>query len=553
MSIKDLSSTVWSGDSKVIVSDVVLMSDIILRFLFRISISGNMVRLEEVYEKVNKKAYPAFQYFAIFVISCTTITNGGIPLFLTFLTSTKGWQCRTDKCNASLSLCEQELGDDDWFSPVSPATDKFLKNYKISCGYEGYFSAISSAYFGGFMVGILLGGKLYDLFGRKKCSVIGIFVFCFVVLLHAGSKTDFRVFAVAHTFTGLLNGVIGVIFIYQTELTVVKMRNFGSQIYNEMFSVGMLYGALLSAYIENFAVICIALIAPALLLNLVIAIWLPESPMWLHLHNKHDEFQKSLEYVAKFNGIKYTKDEKVEGLPVTKTTHTATSLFTYSRSTKITTFIFLFTWLSASFCYWGLSFNVGDLIGDLYMNQILICLIDLINRPINYYGVKLTNRVTFLRACNSGMCISAIVCMIPYEKEIFPNFNLTKISALAGRMLADLYFSTVYLYTAEVLPTVVRASGLGMFSSCARLGSILAPFVVVANTYSPNINFSVILFMSTACFVLYRWMPETRDKLLPGTMQEMKDLVEGRVRHALEMRGDIVGLLDSDSEEETRF
>ena len=47
-------------------------------------------------------------------------------------------------------------------------------------------------------------------------------------------------------------------------------------------------------------------------------------------------------------------------------------------------------------------------------------------------------------------------------------------------------------------------------------------------------------------------MPETHGKLLPGTLSEMNDLVEGKVRSNLvEMRGgDHVRLLDSESEEE---
>ena len=139
-----------------------------------------------------------------------------------------------------------------------------------------------------------------------------------------------------------------------------------------------------------------------------------------------------------------------------------------------------------------------------------------------------------------------------YKQEIFPGFNLTKISALAGRMIADLYFTTVYLYTSEVLPTKVRGSGLAICSSTARIGSIIAPFVILANKISPDINFSAILFCSVLCFVLYRWMPETHGKLLPVTLSEMRDLVEGKVRSNLvEMRStDHVRLLDSESEEE---
>lgn len=314
----------------------------------------------------------------------------------------------------------------------------------------------------------------------------------------------------------------------------------------------MLYGAFLSWCIKDFALICIAMTAPALLANLAIIVWLPESPLWLHSKQKTETLHKALGYVAKVNRVKYTADEKIEPSTSTVSENTIRLLFTFSRATTQRMFILLFSWLTASFCYWGLSFNVGDLIGNLYINQLLICLIDLINRPFNYYGVKLFDRVKFLRICNLGMIISAVVCMVPYEKEIFPSFNIRKISALVGRMIADLYFSTIYLYTAEVLPTVSRATGLGLCSSFARIGSIIAPFVIVANTVSPLINFFAILLLSAVCLVGFGYMPETRDIHLPETMADMMRLIEGRVERNLPSaaRTDLRGLLDSDSEDE---
>ena len=218
------------------------------------------------------------------------------------------------------------------------------------------------------------------------------------------------------------------------------------------------------------------------------------------------------------NKVNFDDEIQIKSLNNDKPSHarggsgTVRLLFTSSKSTAVAMVTLLLSWLTASYCYWGLSFNVGDLIGNLYLNQLLIALIDLINRPINYMGVEKYERKKFLRLCNVGMIITSLVCMIPYEKEILPSFNIRKIAALIGRMIADLYFSTIYLYTSEVLPTVARASGLGICSCVARIGSILSPFVILANKVSPLINFTLIFFLSFACFWFFSVMPETKGK-----------------------------------------
>ena len=263
---------------------------------YRNSVCGPMKRVAIIYiAPTLRHVYPMFKTPYLPHI-CPTFTQylphiypficSGVPLFLTFLTSTKDWKCLTDKCNQSLPLCDQKLSNDDWEATVSLATDKFLKSYKIQCGYDEYISIVNSLYFVAFMVGISVGGALSDRFGRKKMLVMLNYTYCFVIILHAASKTDFRVFALFHTLIGLVAGLAGVIFIYQQELTVGWLRNFGSNVHNEMFSVGMLYGAFLSYYFSDFTTICFMLTIPAVVFNTAIWVWLPESPFWLQFKNR---------------------------------------------------------------------------------------------------------------------------------------------------------------------------------------------------------------------------------------------------------------------------
>lgn len=49
---------------------------------------------------------------------------------------------------------------------------------------------------------------------------------------------------------------------------------------------------------------------------------------------------------------------------------------------------------------------------------------------------------------------------------------------MAGKFGFTMSFTVVYIYTAELYPTVLRNLGIGMCSSAARIGSITAPYVI---------------------------------------------------------------------------
>ena len=46
-----------------------------------------------------------------------------------------------------------------------------------------------------------------------------------------------------------------------------------------------------------------------------------------------------------------------------------------------------------------------------------------------------------------------------------------------GKCGGTVGFAVIYVYTAELFPTVVRNSVIGVCSVCARMGGTLAPFI----------------------------------------------------------------------------
>lgn len=84
-------------------------------------------------------------------------------------------------------------------------------------------------------------------------------------------------------------------------------------------------------------------------------------------------------------------------------------------------------------------------------------------------------------------------------------------------------FPTVYIFSGELFPTVVRNIGMGTSSMCARFGSMSAPFVAgtaAVEHWLPPVIFGVAPLIGAAlCYLL----PETVDCELPDSLEEAEE------------------------------
>nr|CAD7571644.1 unnamed protein product [Timema californicum] len=99
---------------------------------------------------------------------------------------------------------------------------------------------------------------------------------------------------------------------------------------------------------------------------------------------------------------------------------------------------------------------------------------------------------------------------------------------LAGLGIVGMSFSfpTVYLYSGELFPTVVRNVGVGSASMCARIGSMVAPFVSSLNHFSYYIPPLLFGLSPLAAALLTFLLPETADRDLPDTLEEGENFRE---------------------------
>lgn len=73
---------------------------------------------------------------------------------------------------------------------------------------------------------------------------------------------------------------------------------------------------------------------------------------------------------------------------------------------------------------------------------------------------------------------------------------MTTLLSLVGMTGSSMAVATLFLYSAELFPTVVRNSGLGIANLCARIGGIIAPYI-------PDLVLSLYMFLTLILVLLY--------------------------------------------------
>ena len=89
-----------------------------------------------------------------------------------------------------------------------------------------------------------------------------------------------------------------------------------------------------------------------------------------------------------------------------------------------------------------------------------------------------------------------------------------------GKLAITTSYGVIYIYTAELFPTVIRNAGVGTSSLCARIGGIICPYINMLITVwkpLPLIIYGILAFIGGMLTLL---LPETLNKELPETIDD---------------------------------
>ncbi|XP_078505246.1 solute carrier family 22 member 16-like [Lissotriton helveticus] len=95
---------------------------------------------------------------------------------------------------------------------------------------------------------------------------------------------------------------------------------------------------------------------------------------------------------------------------------------------------------------------------------------------------------------------------------------------MSGKFAIGVAFGLIYLYTAELYPTIIRSLAVGSGSMLCRMGSVVAPFCVYLMDVWIFFPQLLVGLMALLTGILTLMLPETLGRPLTNTFEEAAEL-----------------------------
>ncbi|XP_052820404.1 organic cation transporter protein-like [Mya arenaria] len=334
---------------------------------------------------------------------------------------------------------------------------------------------------------------------------------------------NYQVLAASRFLAGFGQNTFLPVFSMAMELVGPSYRVAAGIIVELFWCVGLFILCLLAYFVRSATNLTLVAGVPMILVFLYI--WLiPESPRWLISKGKNKEAYKIIQKIAKKNQVTLPENAIDEHSVESGESMSVFKMFTIPKL-LIRTLIIYLNWAVVNMVYYGLGLNVGNLGGNIYVNfainsavetaAYLLCLVSL-------------HRVGRKTLHSGSMIVGGVACLLTIFSTLYGGTSLHWLTiALSniGKFGISAGFAIVYIWTAELFPTLVRNSGIGSSCMVGRFGSVICPYITDLGRFVPG-KFGqalpLIVFggLSVVAGLLSLYLPETNGVPLPETIQD---------------------------------
>ncbi|XP_005923135.1 solute carrier family 22 member 5 isoform X1 [Haplochromis burtoni] len=423
--------------------------------------------------------------------------------------------------DVNLTNLEQEGCVDGWSYSKDIYKSTIVSEFDLVCSEEWKQPFTSTVYFMGVLVGSFFSGQLSDRFGRKPVLFLTMALqtlFTFVQIF----SSSWTVFCILLFISGLgqISNYVSA-FVLGTEIFTGNVRVlFSSMGVCLAFAFGFMMLPLFAYFLRDWTYLLLGISLPGLL---YLPLWwlIPESPRWLLSQGRVEEAENIVKYAAKKNKVEAPQvifDDYDS--PADKTqANEHHSIFSLLRTANIrnTSIILCLVWFTLSTGYFGLSLNTSRLHADPFISCFISAAVEVPAYITSWLALQyLPRRLAVVSILLLGGASLYFIQLVPHglsylsiTLEMVGKFGITTGTAL------------MFVYTAELFPTVLRNTATGMCTTVSRVGSCIAPFLLKLSQYFKYLPYITLGTLAVVSAFATVFLPESFGRPLPQTIEQM--------------------------------
>ncbi|KAL5236445.1 hypothetical protein ACI65C_003855 [Semiaphis heraclei] len=434
-----------------------------------------------------------------------------------------GTQCLSDGFNySSTEVCR----DGNWV--FEDLENTIGKEFGLMCEDNKWkLSMVGTVNNFGQFIGIPVSGIVADRYGRKFTMVFCAAISATLCIIQSFS-TSYLMFMIFELLSSIVSsGIYTVTFILAMELFLPHQRVLYYSILECFLPVGSILTAYIASIVQDWRLLLRIVNIPGLLF--LSYFWLTEESMrWLESQGKHDKVIHTLKKIATANKKPFpdlptnTQVKSSESLEDNDANFSGIIKDIIRSSTIFWRMIRCsYVWIAVTLVYYGLTISSTDIAGDKYLNFSLVLFVEIPACLLNWLIMEGMSRKMSL-CC---MFVFSGVTCVTYN--LMPSeFYLIKLSLfLVSKLAISIAFCIIYMLTAEIFPTRMRATMMSMCSMLGRIGSMLSPQATLLTEYF-GVYATMLVFGMTAlaAAAITMTLPESKNIKLPDTIDEAKGI-----------------------------
>ncbi|XP_063084354.1 organic anion transporter 7 isoform X2 [Cavia porcellus] len=437
------------------------------------------------------------------------------------------WQLlHLNKTFANKTEPDTEPCVDGWVYDQSTFISTIVTKWDLVCESQSLRSVSKFLFVAGMLVGNVLCGHLTDRFGRKLLLTCCLLQMAITNTCAAFAPT-FLVYCLLRFLAGICTSVIATnSTMLVLEWTVPKYQVMKVMLLNAAANIGYILMASFAFAFRNWFTLQLILSVP-LFLFFISSRWISESARWLIIVNKPKKALKELKKVAHMNGKKNIRETLTmevlrsamkEELEEAQKKLSLCDMFQSPSLCKrmwLMSFVRFAVWMPT----FGLILHLQQLGDNIFLLQCLVGIANIIAIYITFWTLNHFGRRISQLFFMSTVGILLLAFIFVTKEMQTPRFILT----ILGTAFSGASVTSALTHANELLPTIIRATVLGLNGIAGSIGASLAPLLMVLVTYYPPLPWIIYGVFSILAGFVTLLLPETRNQPLPDSIQDIEN------------------------------